>query len=378
MSFQHYIENGGKRMRCGYTTGTCAALAAAGAARLLLTGKAPENVHLITPKGLAVEVMPTEYHAEKNWAQCAVQKDAGDDIDATAELLIFARVAKIQTRTITIEGGEGIGRVTKQGLDQPIHAAAINHVPRRMICEAVQRVCAELCYEGGLSVLIFAPDGARCAEKTFNAKLGIEGGISILGTSGIVEPMSLQALIDTKKLELHQAASVQTKGILLTPGNYGLDFLQHYTFDGIENVPVVVCSNFIGECLDTCAAEGFQRVLLVGHIGKFVKLAGGIMNTHSRFADCRTELFCAHAAICGAHTALCAALMEAATADACIALLQQAKLWDAVMKSLLMAIETHLVHRAQGRYVVGAVLFSNAYGLLGETEHVKEIQKAWK
>ncbi len=156
---------------------------------------------------------------------------------------------------------------------------------------------------------ISVPAGEQIAQRTFNPHLGIEGGISILGTSGIVEPMSIQAMIDTLQIELRQTAAQGHRGVILTPGNYGQDFLRQCGWGG-GRIPVIRCSNFVGEALDGAAAEGFKRVLLVGHVGKLVKLAGGIMNTHSRWGDCRTELFCAHASVCGAGQSTCQALLE--------------------------------------------------------------------
>lgn len=373
--FEHYVEMAGKHLRCGYTTGTCAALAAAAAAELLLTGKAPKTVRLTTPKGIPVEVEPQECSLKNGIARCAVIKDAGDDIDVTANLPVFAEVTK-REEGIIIDGGAGVGRVTKAGLDQPIGAAAINHVPREMIKAAVESVCHALDEKSGLHITISVPNGAEIAKKTFNPNLGIVGGISIIGTSGIVEPMSIQALIDTKKIELHQAALVSPNRVILTPGNYGLAFLQGTPL--AQQIPVVVCSNFIGELLDAAGAEGIGEVLLVGHIGKLVKLAGGIMNTHSKWGDCRTELFCTHAALCGADRELCEKLMEAATTDACIALLQKEKLWEAVRDSLLQAIQKHLDRRANGKYKVGAVLFSNVYGALGGTEKAEALLHGWR
>lgn len=376
-TFFHYTETNGKKLRCGYTTGTCAALAAAAAAEFLLTETPPKTVRLMTPKGIPVEVEPKEWCLKAGIARCGVVKDAGDDIDATAGLLIVAEAEKISEKGIVIEGGEGVGRVTKAGLDQPVGAAAINSVPRRMIAEAVEKVCLALDADTGLRITISAPQGKAVAAKTFNPHLGIEGGISILGTSGIVEPMSVQALIDTKKIELRQAALANPQRVILTPGNYGQNFLKAHPFPGAEDVPVVVCSNFIGELLDAAAAEEIKEVLLVGHIGKLVKLAGGIMNTHSRWGDCRTELFCTYAALCGGKQPLLEELMAAATTDACIELLLRAGLWDAVRLRLLAAIQMHLERRAAGRYAVGAVLFSNVYGELGKTDGAKELLAAW-
>lgn len=376
---EHYIRSGQKMLRCGYTTGTCAALAAAGAARLLLSGKAPETVSLMTPKGLEVTVPLAEtlLLEDGQAARCAVIKDGGDDYDITNGMSVQATVRKNAAAGVRIDGGEGVGRVTKPGLDQSVGAAAINRVPRQMIEQQVQAVCDELGYDGGLEVVISVPGGAEAAKRTFNPMLGVTGGISILGTSGIVEPMSEQAIVDTIAVEQRQAAATGAKGLILTPGNYGEDFLRENGLDQ-KGFPVVKCSNFVGEAIDIAVTHHFEQVLLVGHVGKLVKLAGGIMNTHSRYADCRTELFCAHAALCGAGMELCRDLMEAATTDACIALLDGAGLRKAVMERLLNAIQHHLDRRAADACVIGAVLFSNEYGLLGETERAKEIMNAWK
>jgi cobalt-precorrin-5B (C1)-methyltransferase len=189
--------------------------------------------------------------------------------------------------------------------------------------------------------------------------------------------MSEQAIIDTIAVEEHQAAVSGARHLLLTPGNYGMDFLRTLGLD-VQGVPCVKYSNFVGEALDIAASEGFQSVLLVGHIGKLVKLAGGVMNTHSKWADCRMELFCAHAAICGGDRALCRRLMAAATTDACIAALDEVGLREPVLNSLLAAIQTHLERRTADAFQVGAILFSNEYGLLGKTETVEEILRQWR
>ena len=375
MALDCYVRSGQKRLRCGYTTGTCAALAAAGAARLLLTGSPPETLRLVTPKGVPVTAEAAEWALENGAARCSVVKDGGDDADITTGHLVMATAAKTASG-VSIDGGRGVGRVTKPGLDQPVGAAAINRVPRRMIAAAVEAVCGEAGYEGGLSVVISVPDGEELARRTFNPSLGIEGGISILGTSGIVEPMSVQAIVDTIALEIHQAAASGARRLLLTPGNYGLDFLKG-TAPLPEDIPCVKFSNFVGEALDIAVSEGFESALLVGHIGKLVKLAGGVMNTHSKWADCRVELFCAHAAVCGGSANLCRALMEAATADACVALLDGAGLRERVLKSLLEAVQRHLSRRTGDRMRAGAVVFSNEYGLLGQTETAKKIIKQW-
>ena len=378
--FEHYVRSGQKLLRCGYTTGTCAALAAAGAARLLLTGTTPETVALRTPKGIVVEVAPLLCRKTADGAECAIEKDGGDDVDVTTGLPVIAQVALLPDASgVVISGGKGVGRVTKPGLDQPVGEAAINHVPREMITEALHREAENAAYQGGFSVTISIEGGEEVAKRTFNPHIGVEGGLSVLGTSGIVEPMSQQAILDTIQLEMNQASlrAGTPRRLILAPGNYGLDYL-HETYPKFAAVPVVKTSNFIGDTLDMAASAKFEEVLLVGHVGKLVKLAGGIMNTHSHTADCRTELFCAHAALCGVSRKVCTALMDAATTDACLDILDAADLRAPVLESLLRAIQLHLDRRAAGTFRVGAILFSNQHGPLGQTETAAQILNEWK
>ena len=380
--FRHYIRAGGKNLRCGYTTGTCAALAASGAARRLLTGYWTDTAALTTPGGIRVRVplenrFPPDDMRKDPYASCGVRKDAGDDVDVTAGLLICAMVRCAEEPGILIKAGEGIGRVTKPGLDQPVGAAAINSTPRRMITEAVEAVCREADYQGGLIVTISVPGGARAAEKTFNPQLGIEGGISILGTSGIVEPMSRQALVDTITLELRQRYEEGNRRVILVPGNYGMDFLHTQGLDDRE-IPIVKCSNYIGEALDELSVSGFEQSLLAGHIGKLVKLAGGIMNTHSAQADCRRELFAVHAALAGADRRILEGLMECVSTDACIELLDEAGLREAVLKRLVAAIQEHISRRTGPRCEIGVMVFSNRYGLLGMSPTARKLSDEWR
>ena len=268
--------------------------------------------------------------------------------------------------------------MTKPGLDQPVGAAAINRVPRQMIAEAVQIELDAAGWGGGAEVIVSIPGGAERAGRTFNPLLGIEGGLSVLGTSGVVEPMSEEAIVATIEVELRQAAHASPRGrLILTPGNYGADYLAARGLDRL-GAPVVRCSNFIGEALDMAAAERFRQVLLVGHIGKLVKLAGGIMNTHSRMADCRTELFCAHAAAAGASAGLCRALLAAPTTDACVELLDREKLRAPVLASLTEAAQSHIERRAAGAFRAGVALFSNTYGLLGESDAARSLIAEWR
>lgn len=375
MGFEHYLRSGNQKLRCGYTTGTCAALAATGASILMLSGKAPETVGLMTGKGIRVDVPLADFGTGEDDAWSCIIKDAGDDADVTDGIRVYATVSKIDEKEIEIDGGEGVGRVTKPGLDQPVGNAAINSTPRRMIKEAVESVCEDYGYEGGIRVIISVPEGIEAAKRTFNSMIGVEGGISILGTSGIVEPMSMQALVATIEVTMRQAA-VESKDLILIPGNYGESFVanEHVETYGI---PSVKFSNFLGEALDMAVAEDFERVLLIGHIGKMVKVAGSIMNTHSRSADCRKEIFCAHTIMCGGSGELGREIMKAATTDACIEILDKENMREKVMESIVSSIQKVLNRRVKDELKIGVCTFSNEYGLLGVSEGAKEIIDEW-
>ena len=360
-----YIPVGRERLRCGYTTGTCAAAAAAGAAALLLEGAALPAVHIDTPAGVRVEAELLEHAAGEGWAACAVRKDGGDDPDVTDGALICARVERSTGPGIAIDGGQGVGRVTRPGLDQPVGEAAINSTPRRMIQEQLEAAAARAGYAGGLRAVISVPTGEALAGRTFNPRLGIEGGISILGTSGIVRPMSEEALIRSVQLELDLVRSGGAEDVLVTPGNYGEDFARDVL--GLSLDRWALCSNYIGEAIDHARGLGFRSLLLVGHLGKLVKVAAGIMNTHSRTADGRSETMAAHTALCGGDRALVRRVFDAPTTDGAVALLEETGLKEAVMASLAAALDRRLRARAGADMEIEALFFSNRFGILGQT-----------
>ena len=360
-----YIPVGRQKLRCGYTTGTCAAAAAAGAAARLLTGETLPAVRIATPAGVAVEAELLQHAAGEGWAACAVRKDGGDDPDVTDGALIFARVERTDTPGIIIDGGEGVGRVTLPGLDQPVGEAAINSTPRRMIAEQLESAAAKAGYTGGLRAVISVPEGEALAKRTFNPRLGIVGGISILGTSGIVKPMSEAALIDSLYLEMDQRRAAGTEDLLLTPGNYGESFAREVL--GLNLHRWCMCSNYLGAAIDHAAGAGFRSVLVVGHLGKLIKAAAGCMNTHSKVADARRETLTAHAALAGADRALLRALFDSPTTDAGVELLKQAGLLGPVMASIGEALDGQLKRRAGEGLTIEALFFSNQYGILGKT-----------
>ena len=353
---EHYIYKNRQKLRCGYTTGSCAAAAAKAAAVMLLCQSSLKKIDLMTPKGILLHLDLHDVQITSSNVTCAVKKDSGDDPDITNGVLVYATVEKQTEPTISLKGGIGVGTVTKAGLEQPIGEAAINRVPRQMIKQELEQIKEDFDYTGGFCVTISIPKGVELAQKTFNPKLGIEGGISVLGTSGIVEPMSEQALIESIYIELNMLAANNTeKTLLITPGNYGEHFVRENTNLNLSRS--IKCSNYIGQTLDKAVELGFERILCIGHIGKFIKLAGGIMNTHSNMADCR----------------LIHNIMACITTDQVLDLLEERNLTKQVMTSILEKIDMHLTHRVGGQVKIGAILFSNQHGYLGETSQVQEI-----
>ena len=363
-------------MRYGFTTGSCAAAAAAAACYMLLTGRKKEEMTILTPKGISYTAKLVDISINESSAACAIVKDGGDDPDITTGAHIVAEVAFLQKESlqkdktdavqqIIIRGGKGVGRVTKPGLDQPVGEAAINHVPREMIEKEVRRICALCDYNGKLQVTISVPKGEEIAQKTFNPRLGITGGISILGTSGIVEPMSSQALLDTIQVELRQKKAMGQQMIAVTPGNYGLDFMKEaFAYDLDKSVK---CSNFIGNTIDMAAETGFCGMLLTGHIGKLVKVSGGIMNTHSKEGDCRMELLAAAALKSGGSKTQALEILEAVTTEEGIRILQEGGNLQKTMQILMEKIMFYLQKRAAGRLQIECMMYANGYGLLAES-----------
>lgn len=372
---EKYVSKGSKKLRCGFTTGTCAAAASAGAARMLLSGKVIENITVITPSGNSVTVGLTDIKKENDYVSCAVQKDSGDDPDVTDKILVYSTVS-YEKSGITVDGGEGVGRVTKKGLKQQIGEAAINPVPRKMIEEQLKTAASDYSYDGGLKAVISVPMGIQIAKKTFNPRLGIEGGISILGTTGIVEPMSEQALIDTISVELDVRKAQNEEFIIVTPGNYGQDFLRDNL--GIAVDKCVKCSNFIGDTIDMCIEKGFKSMLLVGHIGKLSKLGCTIYNTHSRYADGRMEAFALCAALCGAERQVLENILGCITTDAALEILKKEGIFDKTIKMLEKRIDRSLKLRAKGSIEIGMITFSEEYGILCKTENADNMLEKLK
>lgn len=390
---QDIVVSQGKLMRRGYTTGSCAAAASKAAAVMLLSGEETDTIKLDTPKGITLTLDVLDILRGPGFARCAIRKDSGDDPDDTNGTLIYATVSSLhagipeeelvmQPHTASVEqlddrveiwGGIGVGKVTKPGLSCKVGGPAINPVPRKMITREVLAAMKQYGCDETLRVVISIPDGPAIAPKTFNPRLGIEGGISVLGTSGIVEPMSDRALIDTMYTEMDSRKANGYKDLLVFFGNYGADFTRDEM--KIDISTAVTCSNFVGELLDYAVLQGFESVLIIGHSGKLIKLAQGVMNTHSKYADCRSEFLALQAMFHGASPAVGKEIYQALTTDEMTKILKREGLFEAVMEEAARKIDFYMQKRVHGKLKTGAILFSNVYGILGETAGAEELLK---
>ncbi|MGN0335555.1 MAG: cobalt-precorrin-5B (C(1))-methyltransferase CbiD [Lachnospiraceae bacterium] len=374
-----YVVKNNQKLALGYTTGSCAAAAAKAAAQMLFSGGPVKSVDLATPKGILLHLEVLQPEISGTSASCAIRKYSGDDPDVTDGILVFAKVTSgesVGERSIRIDGGTGVGRVTKPGLEQDIGEAAINRVPRQMITEEVAKMMEEYSISGEVFVEISVPEGEALAKRTFNPRLGIVGGISILGTSGIVEPMSEEALIASIRLEMQMRRKNGAEYLVISPGNYGTDYLKaHFPVDTGETVK---CSNFLGEAIDLAVELEYHGILFVSHIGKFIKAAGGIMNTHSRCADARMELLAANALRAGAPMEALKEVLESVTTDEGLSVLKRYGYLEKTMSCVMGKIDFYLNNRAFHRLEIGVLVFSNEHGELGRSGDVEGLLKKTK
>ena len=378
-------------LRHGFTTGSCAAAASKAAAWMLFSGSDKTEITIMTPKGIPYTTAVENIFRDKTAVSCSVKKDGGDDPDVTNGMPVVVTVStepqhamftqphdweQVQypretARKIWIDGGTGVGRVTKPGLDQPVGNAAINHVPREMITKEVQEVCGLFDYTGNLYIEASLPEGERLAGKTFNPRFGIMGGISIVGTTGVVEPMSAQALLDTIHVELRQQRALGRDPVVVSPGNYGQDFmLRAYGYNLDESVK---CSNFIGQTIDMVRELGFKEMLLVGHAGKLIKVAGGIMNTHSHEADCRMEVTAACALRAGADADTARKVLECISTEEAVKVLARAGCLEGAMQDAIERIEANIQRRAGDDLHCECMMYTNDTGLLAATAGAEKI-----
>lgn len=372
-----------KELRKGFTTGSCGAAAAKAALYMLLTGSVKDEIEIITLGGAVFRTEVKDIFREGNRVRCAVVKDGGDDPDVTTGLHVTAEVCAEErgdgALEIQIEGGQGVGRVTLPGLDQPVGNAAINRVPRQMIEKELSEVAELLDFRGRIRVILSVPGGEAAAERTFNPRLGIEGGISILGTTGIVEPMSTRAILDTIRVELNQRKALGDRIAAVSPGNYGLNFMKEtYGYDLNRSVK---CSNYVGDTVDMVREMDFRGMLLTGHIGKLIKVSGGIMNTHSKEGDARMELLAAGVIRAGGSMDTLRGILNCRVTEEALGIIQAESpaLLRKSMESVMDRILYYLRKRAGEELPVECILYSNEFGLLaaspGAMDMLEELRK---
>lgn len=370
---EEYIYKGKQKLRCGYTTGSCATGASKAAAEMLLTGKIVESAEIMTPKGIKLNLEINGQKISGDKVSCFVVKDSGDDPDITNGIKVFAEVS-LTKKGVEISGGVGIGKVTKEGLDQPVGEWAINSVPRKMIRSALEQTAELYEYSGGFSVVISVPDGETIAKKTYNSRMGIEGGISIIGTTGIVEPMSSNALIETIRTEAKVRRSEGDVNMLLTLGNYSDSFVQTEMPFSLERS--IKCSNFIGDAIDIGLETGFESILIIGHIGKMVKLGAGIMNTHSANADGRMDVLVTCGVIAGVGTDVLKKIPSCVTVDAALDIFRQAGAMEKVLKVLAERVDYYLSAKVRNEIKTAAVIFSYQHNITVKTKYADTLIKA--
>ncbi|MBF7097172.1 cobalt-precorrin-5B (C(1))-methyltransferase CbiD [Alkalibacter mobilis] len=370
---ERFINKNGKNLRYGYTTGSCAAAASKAAVIMLITQETVSNISISTPKGWELDLNIVDASISKDHAACGVVKDGGDDPDATHGMTISAIAKRNNDNTLKIKGGTGIGLVTKNGFDQPKGEHAINSIPRQMITSEVKKACSMLGYDGGIEIEIYALEGEEIGKKTFNPRIGILGGISILGTTGIVEPMSEKALIDSLFLEMNVIKENGSEEIFVFPGNYGKQFAKdNLSIDFNKSIKI---GNNFGEVLKKASELKFKKIVLVGHIGKMVKLAGGIMNTHSHNSDARMEILAAYASLCGGSRDLTAKILDCAACDDALTHLKGEGLLETVMKNIAERIEHHVRFKLGDGIRLGLVVFSNEFGILAINDEANSLKE---
>lgn len=380
---EEYVYIDGKKYKRGYTTGSCAAAASKASVYMLLTKEKIYNINIDTPKGIPLTLSVRNIEISDDYAICSIEKDGGDDIDATHKMNIFAKaelIDNLDDEEILVTGGKGIGLVTKKGLSVEVGKHAINPIPMKMIKGEVKKIIREkedfIENNKSIKITIFAPEGEEIAKKTFNPRLGIVGGISILGTTGIVEPMSEEGWKKSLSIELEMKRVQGLDKIILVPGNHGEEFIREHLKIDMHNC--VRMSNFVGYMLNEAKRLGFKKILMAGHIGKFIKISAGIFQTHSKVCDARNEIMIANLALLGADLDFLNKINECVTTEGAVEIIDDSKykdIYNILCDKCRNRVEQYL---NEDDIEVGIYMFRMDKSLLGKSANADLITEDFK
>ena len=402
---EEYVYIDGKKYRRGYTTGSCATGASKAAVYMLITKNRINTINIDTPKGIPLLLKVDNINISDTFVECSIKKDGGDDIDATHTMDIYARaeiVAKndknkgyltlkdidsLSTNSeckselykfIRVYGGTGIGVVTKKGLSVDVGKPAINPTPLKMINHEIRKLIGDnfesiLGNDKVLKITIFAPQGETVAKKTFNPRLGIVGGISIIGTTGIVEPMSDEGWKKSLSIELQMKKEQGLDKIILVPGNHGEQFIREKL--NLDIKYVVRVSNFIGYMIKEAQRIGYKKILMAGHIGKFIKVSAGIFNTHSKVADARSEILVANLALMGARYEFLNKINQCVTTEEAVELInnsEYSEVYNILSNKCRERVKQYL-NEDSDDIDVEVIIFSMDKSLLGKSDNTDDL-----
>ena len=402
---EEYVYIDGKKYRRGYTTGSCATGASKAAVYMLITKNRINTINIDTPKGIPLLLKVDNINISDTFVECSIKKDGGDDIDATHTMDIYARaeiVAKndknkgyltlkdidsLSTNSeckselykfIRVYGGTGIGVVTKKGLSVDVGKPAINPTPLKMINHEIRMLIGDnfesiLGNDKVLKITIFAPQGETVAKKTFNPRLGIVGGISIIGTTGIVEPMSDDGWKKSLSIELQMKKEQGLDKIILVPGNHGEQFIREKL--NLDIKYVVRVSNFIGYMIKEAQRIGYKKILMAGHIGKFIKVSAGIFNTHSKVADARSEILVANLALMGARYEFLNKINQCVTTEEAVELINNSEyreVYNILSNKCRERVKQYL-NEDSDDIDVEVIIFSMDKSLLGKSDNTDDL-----